>query len=261
MKTEEATLLTCSPAPTATSPASAVEVVVSVVMPCLNEAVTVGRCVETALAALRDRDVSGEVIVADNGSSDGSAEVARKAGARVVAVMERGYGAALRGGIAAAQGDFIVMGDADDTYDFSHLGILLDALESGYELVVGNRFQGSIGPGAMPWLHRRIGTPILTRLLVVLHGSPLGDSQCGLRAFRKDHYESWGLSSSGMEFASEMIARACRCGARITEVPTTLSPDRRGRTPHLRPFRDGWRHLRLILKLWLRGRQSLGEKS
>jgi glycosyltransferase involved in cell wall biosynthesis len=225
-------------------------------MPCLNEARTVGRCVATALSALRDRGTTAEVIVADNGSGDGSPEVAHAAGARVVPVLERGYGSALRGGIAAARGNYVVIGDADDTYDFSRIGPLLDALESGYDLVVGNRFQGGIAPGAMPWLHRQVGTPLLTRLLALLHGSPVGDSQCGLRAFRTNAYESWGLNSPGMEFASEMIARACRCGARVTEVPATLSPDLRERTLHLRPFRDGWRHLRSILGLWWQGRRS-----
>lgn len=230
-------------------------VLVSVVMPCLNEAGTVGPCVATALSALRDRVVSGEVIVADNGSRDGSADVARQAGAGVVFVRERGYGSALRGGIAACRGNYVIIGDADDTYDFTRIGTLLDLLESGYDLVVGNRFQGGIAPGAMPWLHRRIGTPLLSRLLTLLHGSPVGDSQCGLRAFRKDAYESWGLTSSGMEFASEMIARACRHGARLAEAPTTLSQNPKGRTPHLRPIPDGWRHLRLIIGLWWQRRR------
>jgi glycosyltransferase involved in cell wall biosynthesis len=255
MNTEEAKLSTIAAARNRTAAATPAEMVVSVVMPCLNEARTVGRCVTTALAALRNRGVPAEIIVADNGSSDDSPEAARAAGARVVSVQERGYGSALRGGIAASQGHYIIIGDADATYDFSQIGALLDVLENGYDLVVGNRFLGGIAPGAMPWLHRRIGTPLLSRLLALLHGSPVGDSQCGLRAFRKDAYESWGLTSSGMEFASEMIARACRRGARLAEAPTTLSPNPQGRKPHLRPFHDGWRHLRLILGLWWQRRR------
>src|SRR5579875_604127 len=260
MNTEKAMLSTTAAMQYPTAAAPAAEVLISVVIPCLNEVRTVGRCVATALAALRERGLPAEVLVADNGSSDGSPEAARDAGARVVPVREAGYGNALRGGIAAARGNYIVIGDADDTYDFSQVGGLLDVLERGYDLVVGNRFHGGIAPGAMPWMHRRIGTPFLTRLLALLHGSPLGDSQCGLRAFRKDAYESWGLTSSGMEFASEMIARACRCGARLAEAPATLSPNPQGRTPHLRPFRDGWRHLRLILGLWWQGRLSRRKK-
>ncbi len=260
MNTQETMLLTNSAKLSPTAAETSAEVMVSVVMPCLNEVRTVGRCVATALAALRERGAPAEIIVVDNGSSDGSPEAARKSGARVVLVRERGYGSALRAGIAAARGRYVVMGDADDTYDFSHIGVLLDVLVSGYDLVVGNRFHGGIAPDAMPWLHRRIGTPLLSRLLTLLHGSPVGDSQCGLRAFRKDAYESWGLTSSGMEFASEMIARACRCGARLAEVPTTLAPNPQGRKPHLRPFRDGCRHLRLILGLWWQRRRPYGEK-
>jgi glycosyltransferase involved in cell wall biosynthesis len=221
-------------------------------MPCLNEARTVACCVTTAATALQQRGVPGEVIVADNGSEDGSPELARAAGARVVHIADRGYGNALRGGIAAARGAYVVMGDADGTYDFSQIGLFLDLLDRGFDLVVGNRFRGGIRPGAMPALHRYLGTPVLTCLLRLFHRSRIGDSQCGLRAFRKHAYDSWGLTSTGMELASEMIACACRCGARLAEVPTPLYPDARGRRPHLRPLRDGYRHLRLILDLWRR---------
>lgn len=241
---------TAAPTRLSAAPTTPAAVLVSVVMPCLNEANTVGLCVSAAQTALRQREQAAEIIVADNGSSDGSPELACRAGARVVRVPERGYGQALRGGIAAARGRYIVMGDTDDSYDFAQIGPFLNALERGSDLVVGNRFRGGIEPGAMPWLHRRLGTPVLSLLLALLHGSPIGDSQCGLRAFRKAAYDGWGLSSTGMEFASEMIVRACQCGAHIAEVPTPLRPDAPERRPHLRPFRDGWRHLRLIVGLW-----------
>jgi glycosyltransferase involved in cell wall biosynthesis len=230
------------------------EIEVSVVMPCLNEARTVGRCVNKAIEALRKAGVRGEVIVADNGSSDGSPELARIHGARVVEVARRGYGSALQAGIAAARGRYVIMGDADDSYDFSRLEPFIDRLREGHDLVMGNRFLGGIMPGAMPWHHRYIGNPVLTGILNLFFRSPIRDAHCGLRAFRKDSYARLGLRTTGMEFASEMVVRACLSHQKITEVPTVLHPDGRDRPPHLRSFRDGWRHLRFLLLLcpfWL----------
>jgi hypothetical protein len=227
---------------------------VSVVMPCLNEARTVGRCVEKALRALRGMGVQGEVVVADNGSTDGSPDIARAYGARVVAVERRGYGSALQAGIAAARGRYVIMGDADDSYDFSRLDPFVEQLRRGHDLVMGNRFQGGIRPGAMPWLHRYIGNPILTGILNIFFHSPIHDAHCGLRGFRKDAYARLGLNTPGMEFASEMVVKACLNRQKITEVPIVLHPDGRDRPPHLRSFRDGWRHLRFLLllcPLWL----------
>jgi len=223
-------------------------------MPCLNEARTVGRCVDKAREALRRAEIKGEVIVADNGSTDGSPEIARAHGARVVQVERRGYGSALQAGIAAAHGRFVIMGDADDSYDFSHIEPFLQRLREGYDLVMGNRFLGGIRPGAMPWLHRYVGNPVLTGILNILYRSPIGDAHCGLRAFRKDSYHRLDLNASGMEFASEMVVKSCLHRQRITEVPIVLYPDGRDRPPHLRSFRDGWRHLRFLLLLcpfWL----------
>jgi hypothetical protein len=227
---------------------------VTVVMPCLNEARTVGRCVAKAVAALERLGVVGEVVVADNGSTDGSQEIAFRAGARVVAVPRRGYGSALQGGVEAARGRFVIMGDADDSYDFSELGPFVKELRAGKDLVMGNRFRGGIRPGAMPWLHRYVGNPVLTGILNLFFRTPIGDAHCGLRAFRKEAYQSLGLSCPGMEFASEMVVKASLHGQRIAEVPVVLHPDGRDRPPHLRSFRDGWRHLRLLLllcPLWL----------
>src|SRR5262245_52078965 len=227
---------------------------VSVVMPCLNEARTVGVCVAKAKRCLEQLGVRGEVIVADNGSTDGSQDLARAAGARVVPAERRGYGAALQAGIAAARGRFVIMGDADDSYDFSELGPFLDRLRTGDELVMGNRFKGGIRPGAMPWLHRFVGNPVLTGILNLFFRSPIRDAHCGLRGFRKDAYERLGLTTPGMEFASEMVVKACLHKQKISEVPIVLHPDGRDRPPHLRSFRDGWRHLRFLLllcPLWL----------
>jgi hypothetical protein len=226
----------------------------SVVMPCLNEARTVARCVEKALGCLRALGVEGEVVIADNGSTDGSRELARAAGARVVEVERRGYGSALQAGIAAARGRYVIMGDADDSYDFTDLKPFLDRLRAGDDLVMGNRFRGGIKPGAMPWLHRYVGNPVLSGILNLFFRTPVGDAHCGLRGFRKDAYERLGLSTTGMEFASEMVVKASLHRQKISEVPTTLSPDGRDRPPHLRSFRDGWRHLRFLLlmcPLWL----------
>jgi hypothetical protein len=230
------------------------DIEVSVVMPCLNEARTVGRCVDKAVRALKGLGVAGEVIVADNGSSDGSPQIARAHGARVVPVERRGYGSALQAGIGAARGRYVIMGDADDSYDFSDLEPFLKRLREGDDLVMGNRFKGGIRPGAMPWLHHYVGNPLMTGLLNLFFRSPIGDAHCGLRAFRKDSYQKLGLQTPGMEFASEMVVKACLNRQKISEVPIVLHPDGRDRAPHLRSFRDGWRHLRFLLlmcPLWL----------
>jgi glycosyltransferase involved in cell wall biosynthesis len=219
----------------------------SVVMPCLNESATVGICIKKILKAMAQYQIRGEVIVADNGSTDGSQQIALNSGARVVPIETRGYGSALRGGIAAAKGRFVLMGDADDSYDFTHLNEFVAKLREGYDLVMGNRFQGGILPGAMPPLHRYLGNPVLSAIGRLLFKSPVGDFHCGLRAFRKEAIEKLGLRTLGMEFASEMIVKATAFHLRIAEIPTTLSPDGRDRAPHLRTWRDGWRHLRFLL--------------
>ncbi len=227
---------------------------VTIVMPCLNEALTVGTCIQKALAALQKANINGEVVIGDNGSTDGSQEIATKLGARVVPVAKRGYGAALQAGIAAARGRYIIMGDSDDSYDFSNIDPFVERLRSGDELVMGNRFRGGIKPGAMPWHHRYIGNPVLTGILNLFFRTPIGDAHCGLRGFRKDAYERLGLTTTGMEFASEMVVKASLSKQKISEVPIILYPDGRDRPPHLRSFRDGWRHLRFLLllcPLWL----------
>jgi glycosyltransferase involved in cell wall biosynthesis len=223
------------------------EIELSVVMPCLNESATVGSCVRKALGAMRQHGIRGEVVVADNGSADSSRQLAEEAGARVIPVETRGYGSALRAGIAAARGRFVLMGDADDSYDFTHLDRFVEKLREGYDLVMGNRFQGGILPGAMPPLHRYLGTPVLTAITRLFFRSPVGDINCGLRGFRKEAIEGLGLRTLGMEYAGEMIVKASTFGLRITEIPTTLAPDGRGRAPHLNTWRDGWRHLRFLL--------------
>src|SRR5438132_1002970 len=198
--------------------------------------------------------VRGEVVVADNGSSDGSPAIAEEHGARAVHVSRRGYGSALQAGIAAARGAYIIMGDADDSYDFSRLEEFVVRLRAGDDLVMGNRFRGGIRPGAMPWLHRYVGNPVLSGILNLFFRTPIHDAHCGLRAFRKDAYNRLGLRTTGMEFASEMVVKACLNRQKISEVPTVLHPDGRDRPPHLRSFRDGWRHLRFLLlmcPLWL----------
>jgi hypothetical protein len=216
-------------------------------MPCLNEALTVQICVKKARTYLESRGISGEVLVADNGSIDGSQDLAAESGARVVHIPDKGYGAALIGGIAAARGRFIVMGDADDSYNFTDLDGFVDALRRGFKLVVGNRFKGGIAPGAMPVLNRYLGNPALSFIGRWLFSSPVGDFHCGMRGFDREAVAALGLRASGMEFASEMVVKASLAKLSITEVPTTLSPDGRGRAPHLRPWRDGWRHLRFML--------------
>lgn len=220
---------------------------VSVVLPCLNEIETVGICVRKALTAIKDSGVEGEVVVADNGSTDGSQQAAAREGARVVNIPARGYGAALRGGIESARGEYVLMADADDSYDFSHLPRFLDALNGGADLVMGNRFKGGILPGAMPFLHRYLGNPVLSFLGRLFFSSPVGDFHCGIRAFRKSAIERLDLQTTGMEFASEMVVKSSLIGLNIAEVPTTLSPDGRSSPPHLRTWRDGWRHLRFLL--------------
>ena len=220
---------------------------VSIVMPCLNEAETVARCIQKAQRAAESLGLSAEVIVADNGSTDGSAVIARELGARVVEVERKGYGAALIGGIESATGEFVVMGDADDSYDFGEIGPFIERLRAGDELVVGNRFAGGIEPGAMPWLHRWLGNPVLSRITRMFFHAPVGDTHCGLRAFRKDAFERMHLRATGMEFASEMVVKASLKGMRMSEVPVVLHPDGRSRRPHLRTWRDGWRHLRFML--------------
>lgn len=220
---------------------------VSVIMPCLNEAETLETCIKKALRAFAVEGILGEVIVADNGSSDGSVELAERLGARVVHVKEKGYGSALMGGINAAQGKYVIMGDADDSYDFGSLFIFVQKLRAGYDLVMGNRFKGGIKPGAMPPLHRYLGNPVLSGIGRIFFGSPVGDFHCGLRGFRKGAIEGLNLRTTGMEFASEMVVKATLRKLQIAEVPTQLSPDGRSRPPHLRSWRDGWRHLRFLL--------------
>ncbi len=219
----------------------------SIVMPCLNEARTVATCVTKARQWLEAQGVRGEILVADNGSTDGSQAIAAAHGARVVPVDIKGYGAALIAGIEAAQGRFIIMGDADDSYDFTHLERFLDKLREGYDLVMGNRFQGGIMPGAMPPLNRYLGNPVLSGFGRLFFHAPIGDFHCGLRGFSKAAALRMDLRCTGMEFASELVVKAFLLGMRVTEVPTTLAPDGRDRSPHLRPWRDGWRHLRFLL--------------
>jgi glycosyltransferase involved in cell wall biosynthesis len=219
----------------------------TILMPCLNEAATVGSCIAKARGFLKRAGIEGEVLIADNGSDDGSRALAERAGARVVEVAERGYGAALAGGIAAARGRYIIVGDADDSYDFGRLEDFVAKLRDGYPLVMGNRFRGGIRKGAMPLLHRYLGNPVLSFVGRLLFRNRVGDFHCGLRGFDREALRSLHLSTTGMEFASELIVKASLAGWRIAEVPTTLSPDGRGRPPHLRTWRDGWRHLRFLL--------------
>lgn len=219
----------------------------TILMPCLNEARTVGQCVGAARDFLAAHNVHGEVLVADNGSTDGSREIAEAAGARVVAVEQRGYGAALMGGIVAARGTYVIMGDADCSYDFQRLEGYLEKLRAGAELVMGNRFRGGIEPGAMPPLHRYLGNPVLSFVGRLFFRTHIRDFHCGLRGFSRSAITRLGLVTPGMEFASEMVAKAALAGLRIEEVPTRLRPDGRNRPPHLRTWRDGWRHLRFLL--------------
>ncbi len=216
-------------------------------MPCLNEALTLETCITKAQTYLAASGVEGEVVVADNGSTDGSIALAKRLGARVVAVAERGYGAALYHGAVAARGRYIVMGDSDASYDFSALEPFVVALRDGAELVMGNRFAGGIRPGAMPWKNRYIGNPVLSTIGRLLFRTPVRDFHCGLRAVSKEAFARMELRTSGMEFASEMVIKATLLRMDIREVPTTLDKDGRDRPPHLRPWRDGWRHIRFML--------------
>jgi glycosyltransferase involved in cell wall biosynthesis len=233
----------------AAAPHSDSAIELSIVLPCLDEAETVATCIGKAHGFLASRGIRGEVVVADNGSSDGSRDIARRHGARVLEVSERGYGNALCAGIAAARGRYVIMGDADDSYDFSSLDDFVAELRRGVDLVMGNRFQGGVLPGAMPWLHRHLGNPILSALGRLFFRAPVGDFHCGLRGVSKKAFERMELRASGMEFASEMVVKATLAGLRITEVPLVLHPDGRTHDPHLRTWRDGWRHLRFML-LW-----------
>jgi glycosyltransferase involved in cell wall biosynthesis len=227
--------------------AALAELELTILMPCLNEAETIAACVDKARAFLAASGIAGEVLVADNGSTDASQAIALRHGARVVQVGERGYGAALIGGIAESRGRFVIMGDADDSYDFAALQPFVDRLRGGADVVMGNRFRGGIAPGAMPALHRYLGNPALSFLGRLFFGVRAGDFHCGLRGFDRDRLRALDLRTTGMEFASEMVVRAALAGYRIDEVATTLKPDGRTRRPHLRPWRDGWRHLRFLL--------------
>jgi glycosyltransferase involved in cell wall biosynthesis len=231
-------LVTSEPAPA---------VAVSAVIPCLNEEETLAICIEKAFRSFAELGVAGEVVVADNGSSDRSVEIAQKLGARVVHERRKGYGSALLRGICESKGEIIVMADADDSYDWSAIAPFVRKLREGYDLVMGNRFRGGIRPGAMPPLHRYLGNPVLSLLARVAFRTEIGDFHCGMRAFTRSAFERMRLRTTGMEFATEMVANAAHQRLRITEIPVVLYPDKRNRPPHLRSFRDGWRHLRFIL--------------
>lgn len=220
---------------------------ISIVLPCLNEEKTLGICIRKAQGFLARHNLRGEVVVADNGSTDRSVEIAQALGARVVPVAQKGYGSALRGGFAAAQGKYILMADSDDSYDLEHLEPFLEKLRQGYDLVMGNRFKGGIAPNAMPWHHRYIGNPVLSFIGKLFFRTPANDFHCGIRAFTKEAIERMNLQTTGMELASEIVIKASILGMKVCEVPTRLFPDGRGRPPHLRSFRDGWRHLRFLL--------------
>jgi len=219
----------------------------TILMPCLNESETLETCIRKAQTFLREHRIRGEVVVGDNGSQDGSQEIARRCGARVIHVQDRGYGAALIHGSTAARGKYIIMGDSDDSYDFSRLSPFVEKLRAGCDLVMGNRLMGGIKPGAMPWKNRWIGTPALSAIGRLFFRCPVRDFNCGLRGYTASAFREMDLRTTGMEFASEMIVKATLLRMKIAEVPTTLSPDGRSRPPHLRPWRDGWRHLRFML--------------
>ncbi|MCH5342443.1 MAG: glycosyltransferase family 2 protein [Acetatifactor sp.] len=218
----------------------------TILMPCLNEAETLGTCIQKAFKFLHDNDVSGEVLIADNGSTDGSIDIAINLGARVISVEQRGYGSALIAGTNAAHGKYIIMGDADDSYDFVNLHPFLLKLQEGYDLVMGNRFAGGIEKGAMPWSHQYIGNPILSYIGRVFYKSNIKDFHCGLRGYHTEAIKNLHLKTTGMEYASEMVVMSELHGLRIAEVPTTLKKDGRSRRPHLRSFKDGWRHLKFL---------------
>ena len=216
-------------------------------MPCLNESETLAICINKAKLFLKENNILGEILIADNGSTDNSQTIAKNLGARVVDVEEKGYGSALRGGIQAANGKYVIMGDSDDSYDFYNLDSFIQKLRDGHELVMGNRFQGGIAEGAMPFLHRYLGNPVLSFIGRLFFNIKVGDFHCGLRGFSKEAYKKMQLNTTGMEFASEMVVKASLKGMDIAEVPTTLSPDGRTRPPHLNTWRDGWRHLRFLM--------------
>jgi len=220
---------------------------VSVVMPCLNESETLGTCIKKAQTTMQKLGIDGEVIVADNGSTDGSVDIAKSLGARVVIEHNKGYGNAYRAGIAAAKGKYIVIGDSDDSYDFTEIGRFIEPLKNGADFVIGTRMKGKIEKGAMPWLHRYIGNPILTAILNFMFHSNISDAHCGMRSFTRDAYQKMNLQTTGMEFASEMVIKAAQLGLKTVEIPITLHRDGRSGSPHLRSFRDGWRHLRFML--------------
>jgi glycosyltransferase involved in cell wall biosynthesis len=220
---------------------------ISIVIPCLNEANTIGICVAKAKQALLENNVSGEVIVADNGSTDGSQKIAENAGAQIVVVHQMGYGAALRGGILASSGEFIIMGDGDDSYNFLEIEPFLNEWKNGTEFVIGNRFTGGIENGAMPWLHRYLGNPVLSFIGRLFFQNGFGDFHCGMRGFTRDAFEKMNPNTAGMEFASEMVVKASLLQLKSKEVPIKLYKDGRGRPPHLNTWRDGWRHLRFLL--------------
>ena len=238
----DAPLPPSEPQPRVTGPCE-----LTILMPCLNEAETLATCIDKARGFLRRTGIDGEVLIADNGSTDGSQSIAMAHGARVIPIEERGYGGALKGGIRAARGRYVIMGDSDDSYDFSALDPFVAELRAGHKLVMGNRFKGGIKPGAMPPLHRYLGNPVLTTIGRIFFRSPCGDFHCGLRGFDREAILGLDLQAPGMEFASEMVVKATINCLPITEVPTTLSPDGRTRPPHLRSWRDGWRHLRFLL--------------
>jgi len=224
---------------------------VSVVMPCLNEAETIGSCIQKAKIALKGMKINGEIIIADNGSSDGSPQIARSLGAKVILQPIKGYGNAYIAGIKAAKGRYIIIADSDDTYDLSEMPKFIEKLDEGYDLVMGTRLKGKILPEAMPWLHRHVGNPILTWILNLLFKAGVSDAHCGMRAFRKDAYDKMSLKSGGMEFASEMVIKAAMMKMKIAEVPITYYP-RKGESK-LRTFSDGWRHLRFMLSMKVKG--------
>ena len=223
------------------------ELELTVLMPCLNEAETLEICITKAIKEMERLGIVGEVLIADNGSTDGSQQIARNVGARVISVEEKGYGSAIRGGIEEAWGKYVIIGDADDSYDFSNLEPFVKKLREGFDLVMGNRFRGGIAPGAMPFLHQYLGNPVLTAIGRIFFKCPAGDFHCGLRGFDRQMPKKVGLITTGMEFASEMVIKATIMGMKIAEVPTPLSPDGRTRQPHLRTWQDGWRHLRFML--------------
>jgi glycosyltransferase involved in cell wall biosynthesis len=223
------------------------ELELSIVMPCLNEAQTLSQCIRAAKSFLEKNSINGEIVVADNGSTDNSKSIALKENVKIVNIEKKGYGSALLGGIDAADGKYVIMGDADCSYDFSELNPFVEKLRDGYDLVMGNRFKGGVAKGAMPFLHQYLGNPVLSWVGKLFFNSPVNDFHCGLRGFNKSSIDSLDLQTTGMEFASEMVVKATLNNLKITEVPTTLSPDGRDRAPHLNTWRDGWRHLRFLL--------------